>query len=175
MIKYWLVLIVLTVTVIPAPNALVFAQGDHYFFVSAGDDSWNTQANWQTGVNCNNLDGQGTGDIPSADDIAEICGTNTSQIVGISAVAKTVIVRLQAMIEIEASQSNSATLTLGSGSTALTSTILGRIKLLGPPNANDTTTATLTITAVDHTLGSAGFVEAMTTRARSCPSQRVER
>ncbi len=125
-----------------------------FYFRATSNNLWNNGANWST-TSCS---GSIANAIPTASDDVVICDaktavvTNTSTISSAYARTVTLDALTNARIEIQPDSSFDATLTLGSGSSPLTSTLgLGAgIRLLDAPGSSNK--ATLAFVSADHTL-----------------------
>jgi hypothetical protein len=138
--------IAIAVVAFPIGNA----QAATYYFEQQDSTDWNDQDNWKTACS-----GGSPGAVPTASDDAVICSNTTADITDIAAVAKTVTVQLVSKIRILPTNAD-ASLTLGSGASALTSSLTGPIELHAGTSPNE---ATLAFTSADHTLSGGSFVD----------------
>jgi hypothetical protein len=124
-----------------------------YFIVDSG--AWNVGTNWSTS-SCN---GSTANALPTATDDVVICGDNVAIVTNTntisSAYAKTLTVESDtlARIDITPTSSFAATLTLGSGSSPLTSDLGSGFSAIALVDAaGSSNKATLAIVSADHTL-----------------------
>jgi hypothetical protein len=98
------------------------------------------------------------GAVPSASDNAEICANKTAKITGIAAAARKLKINLGGLVQIFPTSSLDASLTLGNGTGALTSTLDGPLELRDDAAHTVATKATLAFTSVDHTVNGGSFI-----------------
>src|SRR5207249_1841891 len=125
------------------------AQTTYYFSPNTSSANWTDQV-WKTG----SCSGTPTNNIPTASDPAVICANKVAIVNTSGAVALTVTINLGAKIQIDPASSD-ATLTLGSGTSDLTSTLQGPIEL-NPNGAGHI--AKLAFTSANHKLTNSSFV-----------------
>ncbi len=131
---------------------------DTYYFQPTGDTGdWSTSSNWKSGNSCSDITGPGA--TPDSDDDAVICATKIAEVTGTTAVARNVTIEgvTGTRIDIKPTSGSSATLTLGSGSSPLTSNAAGEgINLLDATGSSNK--ATLAFVSANHTLAGGGIL-----------------
>ncbi len=127
----------------------------YYFTGAAANDLWTNQDNWST-TSCSSGVANA---LPTANDDVVVCEDVTAEVTNTnsisSAYARTVTVQSGGHINIQPTSSFAATLTLGSGSSLLTST-LSTAGIVLKDAVGSSNKATLAFVSADHTLVTEG-------------------